>query len=350
VPGIAVIGCGYWGPKVARNFASLTAATHRPEACELRALCDIDRDRLESAHAGFPDCRAHLDAQAVFDSPDIDAVAICTPIDTHFELTRRALEAGKHVFVEKPLTHSVLEAEELVALARARDRVLLVDHTFIYGPASRVIKESIDSGELGELLYIDTVRVNLGVFHPNVSVLWDLAVHDVSTITHFVDRAPLWVSAVGSSHYGAVENIAYITIMYPNELIAHVNVNWLAPVKSRTTVIGGAKRMLVYDDLAPNEKLRIYDKGVEVPQPKGTSRASGASGSGPFDYRVGETTAPAFDEVEPLACVCRDFVRATTTGRPPAADGEAGLAVVRLLAAAEQSIRKNGERVAIEPA
>ncbi len=332
--GIGVIGCGYWGPNVIRNFASI-------EACELRAVCDLDPERLSSVHRRYPAARATADAHALIADPAVDAVAICTPIHTHFRLASAALEAGKHVLVEKPLTDSVETAEALVEMADHRGLTLQVDHTFVYGGAVRKIREIIDAGELGDLLYFDSVRVNLGLFQSEVNVLWDLAPHDLSIMTHLIDRQPIWVSAVGSTHYGKHENLAYITMKFDDRLIAHLHVNWLAPVKLRSTLIGGSQRMIVYDDLAPSEKVLVYDKGI-------THNADVSSRNRALvDYRVGDMHAPHLDNAEPLNRVCRAFIDAVERGIRPPTDGLAGLRVVRLLEAGQQSLRKNGERIAV---
>ena len=332
--GIGIIGCGYWGPNLARNFASL-------EGCELRALCDEDPARLAQAKRRHPSAMALSDATGLIEDARIDAVAICTPMRTHFELARAALRAGKHVLVEKPLAHTVDAARELVELAEARERVLLVDHTFVYGAPVRAIRAAIVAGELGDLLYIDSVRINLGLFRPDANVVWDLAAHDVSIVDHLIDADPLWVCGQGVAHYGDVENVAYLTLMYPGNLITHINVNWLAPVKIRSTVIGGSKRMIVYDDLDPSEKIRIYDRGVDV------SGANGSRERALVDYRLGTMTAPYIDRTESLASVCADFVEAIASARPPLVDGRAGLRVVKILAAAEASLRRGGEKIEI---
>lgn len=332
--GIGVIGCGYWGPNVIRNFASI-------EECELRAVCDLDPERLGGVHRRYPAARATADALALIADPAVDAVAICTPIHTHFPLAHAALEAGKHVLVEKPLTDSVETAEALVEMAEDRGLTLQVDHTFVYGGAVRKIREIIDEGQLGDLLYFDSVRVNLGLFQSNVNVLWDLAPHDLSIMTHLIDRQPRWVSAVGSTHYGKHENLAYLTMKFDDMLIAHLHVNWLAPVKLRSTLIGGSQRMIVYDDLAPSEKVLVYDKGI-------THNADISSRNRALvDYRVGDMYAPHLDNTEPLNRVCRVFIDAVERGIRPPTDGLAGLRVVRLLEAGQQSLRKNGEQIAL---
>ncbi len=329
-----VIGCGYWGPNVIRNLASL-------DGCELWAVCDLDPARLDGLRKRYPAVRTTTDSQALLADPDLDAVAVCTPIHTHFPLASAALRAGKHVLVEKPLTDSVETAEMLVEMAEARGLTLQVDHTFVYSGAVRKIREIIDDGQLGDLLYFDSVRINLGLFQSNVNVLWDLAPHDLSIMTHLIDREPRWVSAVGSAHYGRHENLAYLTMKFDDSLIAHLNINWLAPVKLRSTLIGGSKRMIVYDDLAPSEKVRVYDKGV-------TRNADSLSRKRALiDYRIGDMYAPHIDNTEPLSRVCRTFVEAIERGTRPPTDGRAGLRVVRLLEAGQESLRKNGERIGL---
>ena len=333
--GIGVVGCGYWGPNLVRNFSA------HPHAC-VRALCDLDPGRLAEVGRHFPSARQETDFRALLGAPDIDAVAICTPVDTHYPLARAVLESDRHVLLEKPMTDSSESAQALVDLALARNRVLQVDHTFVYAGAVQKLRNLLDSGDMGDLLYIDCVRINLGLFQPDVNVVWDLAPHDVSILHYLIDREPIWVSGIGSTHYGQLESQAYVTIMYEDSLIAHLHVNWLAPVKIRSTLIGGSRRMIVYDDLAPSEKIRIYDKGVALASdPVSRHRAL-------VDYRVGDMHAPHIDKTEPLTRVCGDFLDAIENGTRPLTDGEAGLEVVRILEAAQQSIRKGGERISLE--
>jgi len=333
---VGVAGCGYWGPNLVRNFQIL-------EGCQVQAVCDLDPARVEAVRRLYPTIRAARSFEQLVDDPAIDAVAICTPVHAHFPLARAALEAGKHVLVEKPLTDSSASAEALVELAEERGRILQVDHTFVYTGAVRKVREIIESGEVGELLYLDFVRVNLGLFQEDVNVLWDLGPHDVSILTHLVGRRPSWVSAVGSAHYGELEDQVYVTIKYEGSLIAHLHLNWLAPVKVRSTLIGGTRRMIVYDDLEPSEKVRVYEKGVTLQSDAGT-RARAL-----VDYRLGDMFAPHIDKTEPLSLVCRSFRDAVESGVQPLTGGRAGLEVVRILEAAQASIRKQGERVSLEP-
>lgn len=335
--GVAVIGCGYWGPNVVRNLAAL------PEA-EVRVLCDLDASRLAPLRRRYPAARVTTDHRDAIADPRVDAVAICTPVASHYALASAALEAGKHVLVEKPLTDSVRDAEALVALAARRRLVLQVDHTFVYNGAVQKIRSIVDSGEIGELLYVDCVRINLGLFQSDVNVLWDLAPHDLSVVHHLIPERPLWVSAVGAAHLGRFESQAYLTVKYAGSLIAHFHVNWLAPVKLRSTLIGGSKRMIVYDDLAPSEKIRVYDKGVVVASDRG------ARDRALVDYRIGDMFAPYVDKTEPLARVCESFVRSIETGEAPPTDGRAGLEVVRILECAQQSLAQDGARVRVSSA
>lgn len=332
--GIAVVGCGYWGPNVIRVCNALDGA-------EVQAVLDIDPARTVRVLRQYPGVRAAAGLREILDAPTIDAVSICTPVHTHYELASAAMHAGKHVIVEKPLTDSVETAQKLVDLAERKGLTLHVDHTFVHSGAVRKIRSIIDSGDVGDLLYLDSVRVNLGLFQPDVSVLWDLAPHDISIITYLIDRKPLWVSAIGSAHYGSRESQAYVTLRFEGSLIAHLHVNWLAPVKLRSTLIGGSKRMIVYDDLAPSEKIRVYEKGVTVNGDL-SERARVL-----VDYRIGDMYAPHIDKTEPLEEVFRDFFESIRTGAASRNDGRAGLAVVRILEAAQESLHHDGQRVSL---
>ncbi len=334
--GVGVVGCGYWGPNLVRNFSAL-------DQCELKAICDANPDQLKPVAKRFPAAAAYNRFEDLIADPGVDAVAICTPVGTHYGLASAALAAGKHVLVEKPLTDSVETSERLVEQAEQAGLVLAVDHTFVYSGAVQKIRSIIDSGTLGDPLYIDSVRINLGLFQSDINVIWDLAPHDLSVIQHLIGRRPTWVSAIGATHYGTLESQAYVTLQYESTFIAHLHVNWLAPVKLRSTVIGGSKKMIVYDDLAPSEKIRVYEKGV-------TMNADHAQRQRALvDYRVGDMYAPYIEKHEPLGQVCADFVDAILNDRATLTDGVAGLEVVRILEAAQQSIRKNGERIRIGP-
>jgi len=331
---VAVVGCGYWGPNLIRNFEELVGS-------DVRIVCDRDAERLASIERRFPSIVTLTDFNELLADPQIDAIAICTPIHTHFGLARQALEAGKHVLVEKPLTDSVETSQKLVELARANHLTLMVDHTFVYSGAVRKIKSMIESEDIGDILYFDSVRINLGLFQHDSNVLWDLAPHDVSIMSFLIERDPQWVSAIGSAHFGDLENMAYVTVQFDGPLIAHFHVNWLAPVKIRSTVIGGSKRMIVYDDLAPSEKVRVYDKGVSINGDPDDRRQA------MVDYRSGDMFAPQIDNTEPLRNVCHGFVQAINTGRHPLADGDAGLRTVRIIEAAQTSMSRSGQRIRV---
>jgi predicted dehydrogenase len=330
---VGVIGCGYWGPNLIRNFAENEAAT-------LRWVCDRDARRLEKISRRYPSARASTDHRELLADPRLDAVVISTPVATHYAFARAALEAGKHVLVEKPFTASVREAEELIALAEARGLALMVDHTFIYTGAVRRIKELVAAGEIGDLLYFDSVRINLGLFQHDVNVVWDLAPHDLAIMDHVVGRKATSLMATGSCHIEpGLENIAYVQLRFDDSLIANFHFNWLSPVKIRRTLIAGSRRMIVYDDIEPTEKVRVYDKGV-------TRNESGGDEEETYktlvSYRTGDVWVPQLDPTEALHYVCAEFLDSIKDSRPSVSDGEAGLRVVRLLEAAQESINDGG--------
>jgi predicted dehydrogenase len=330
---VAVIGYGYWGPNLVRNFAETPG-------CEVAGVCDLDAERLSLVQRRYPNMRTCAACADLVADAQVEAVAIATSVSSHFELAMAALKAGKHVLVEKPLAATAEQAERLVGEAERRGLVLMVDHTFVYSGAVRKIRELIDAGEVGDLYYYDSVRVNLGLFQRDVGVLWDLAVHDLAVIDYLLPGRPKSVSAVGIGHVqDAQENIAYLTLLYEPALIAHVHVNWLAPVKIRRTLIGGSRKMIVYDDLEPSEKIKVYDCGVTVdqdPEREYNTRVG---------YRTGDMWAPQLDRTEPLSREVREFLGCIEQGRRPVADGRAGLRVVRILEGAAQSLRENGRPV-----
>ena len=341
---VGVIGCGYWGPNLLRNFAE-------NESAELRWMCDLDPMRLEVMGRRYPSAETTRECEQLFNDPRLDAVVVSTPVGTHYDYARRALEAGKHVLVEKPLTASEREAEELIALAAAHGLTLMVDHTFIYTGAVRKIKEIVEGGGLGDLLYFDSTRLNLGLFQPDINVVWDLAPHDLSIMDYILDRRPTSVSATGSCHIRAgIENIAYVMLRFPDDFIAHFHFNWLAPVKIRRTLIAGTSKMIVYDDIEPVEKVRVYDSGVTAGRADGVDAAEDereAAYRTLVSYRTGDVWAPKLDTTEALAHVCREFLGAIRERRAPLTDGHAGLRVVRLLEAAQASIQRGGQPVAV---
>jgi predicted dehydrogenase len=331
--GIGVIGYGYWGPNLVRNFAD------RPEAT-VRAVCDLRPDRLASVERRYPGVKGTTNPQELFDNPAIDAIVVATPVDRHFELALAALRAGKHVLVEKPMTSTSEQASRLIEEAARRDLVLMVDHTFVYTGAVRKMRELTDAGELGDLYYYDSVRINLGLFQHDVNVLWDLAVHDLSIMDYVLQRSPAAVSATGLAHVqGQPENIAYMTMFFDGSLIAHVHANWLAPVKVRRTLLGGSRRMVVFDDLEASEKIKIYDRGISLnPSPENVYQMR-------IGYRAGDMWAPQLAVAEALGVEAAHFLECIAHKRRPITDGEAGLRVVRLLEAATTSMTSQGRLV-----
>jgi predicted dehydrogenase len=334
--GIGVIGYGYWGPNLVRNFMEMREAA-------VRRVVDLREDRLELVSRRYPAVQAGRDADALIKDPGIDAVVIATPTASHFELAMRALHAGKHVLIEKPMTTTGAEAGRLVTEAKHRGLTLMVDHTFVYTPAVRRIRDLIARGDLGQILYYDSTRINLGLFQHDVGVIWDLAVHDVAILAYLLDEDPIAVSALGKSHVvGNPENVAYLTISFASDAIAHINVNWLAPVKIRRTIIGGSRKMVVYDDLEPSEKIKVYDKGIDITDdPEHVKKML-------IGYRMGDMWAPQLEITEALSAVTAHFVDCVLKQRKPDTSGDMGLAVVRVLEAATRSMRRNGEPVELK--
>jgi predicted dehydrogenase len=335
---IGVIGCGYWGPNLLRNFAE-------NEGAELRWMCDVDESRLKALGRRYPAAKTSTDYKDLLADAQLDAVVIATPVATHFQFAKDALLAGKHVLIEKPLTSNVREAEQLIETAEQNGLALMVDHTFIYTGAVRKIKEVVESGELGDLLYFDSVRINLGLFQRDINVVWDLAPHDLSIMDFIIGKQPLGVSAIGSCHIEpGVENIAYVMLPFADDFIAHFHFNWLAPVKIRRTLLAGSRKMIVYDDIEPTEKIRIYDKGVTANRSEDPSDREAAYRT-LVSYRAGDVWVPKLDSTEALTYVCDEFLTAIAEKRKPLTDGHAGLRVVRLLEAAQQSIKEGGRLV-----
>lgn len=327
---VGVIGCGYWGPNLLRNFMKV-------RECHVAAVADLDAARLEDVGRLYPGLATTTSVNALLETSEIDAVAIATPVSTHFALTREALRFGKHVLVEKPMCMTVAEGEELIDLAERTGRVLMVDHTFVYTGAVRKIHEIIEAGELGEIYYYDAVRVNLGLFQHDVNVLWDLAVHDFSIMTHLIDKAPVHVSAVGAAPVRwdgwDLASIAYVTIEFGDGTLAHFHVNWLSPVKVRRTLIGGSRKMVIYDHLAADNQVKVYDQGVQILPELERYRTL-------VEYRTGDMLAPKIDQTEALELVCQHFVDCIRRGTRPITDSRAGLRVVRLLEAAQRSMER----------
>jgi len=326
---IGVIGYGYWGPNIVRNLQGL-------DSTRTELICDSNPSAQARARKEHPGIRIVSDADEVLRSANIDAVAIITPVWTHYELAKKALENGKHVFIEKPFASNSAQAQELINLAAQKNLQIMVDHTFLFTGAVRKIRELTESGALGDLYYYDSLRVNLGLFQHDVSVLWDLAPHDLAIMDYVIKGDPEAVVATGERHLNGVEDVAYMTVYFPRNIIAHINVNWLSPVKIRTTLIGGQKKMLVWNDLVADEKVRVYDKGVQITSGEGIRNLL-------VSYRTGDMWAPQLEQLEALHVELDYFAKCITNKETPFNDGHAGLRVVQMLEAAEASIRKRGE-------
>jgi len=328
---VGVIGYGYWGPNIVRNFDA-------QDQSRVVAVCDKSANSLRRAHQAHPNIHLTADCQELLTATDIDVVAVVTPVWTHYALAKTALENGKHVFVEKPFTCTTAQAEELIELAERKNLKIMVDHTFLFTGAVKRIRELIDDGTLGDLYYYDSTRVNLGLFQHDVNVIWDLAPHDLSIMDHLIKEKPEAVVATGEQHLNGVADVAFLTLYYPNNVIGHINVNWLSPVKVRTTLIGGVKKMLLWNDLEADEKIKVYDKGVQI-----------AGGEAVYQtlvsYRTGDMWAPRIEQVEALKVEAAYFVECIRNNQKPFNDGAAGLHVVRMLEAADESLREKGKIV-----
>jgi predicted dehydrogenase len=328
-----VIGYGYWGPNVVRNLDRLDGAS-------VVAVCDKDASARNKVKKVHPHVRVTDDAGELMASTEIDAIAVVTPVWTHYELAKAALENGKHIFVEKPFASNTAQAEELIELAERKNLKIMVDHTFLFTGAVQKISQLLGEGTLGKLYYYDSTRVNLGLFQHDINVVWDLAPHDLSIMDHLIQESPEAIVATGQSHLNGLEDVAFITLYYPDKVIAHVNVNWLSPVKVRTTLIGGEKKMLVWNDLEADEKIKIYDKGVHVTSREGLYNLL-------VNYRSGDMWAPQIEQVEALHRELAYFVSCIGSGEVPINDGKAGLRVVKMLEAASESLNKRGALVYI---
>lgn len=330
---IGVIGFGYWGPNIVRNFSAVKGA-------RVAAVCDKNTEQLKKIVAQNSEIKVFSDTEELLKSGEIDAVAIVTPVSTHYDIARRALENGKHVFVEKPFTQNSIQAQELIEIAESKNLKIMVDHTFLFTGAVRKIKELINEGELGKIYYYDSVRVNLGLFQHDVNVVWDLAPHDFSIMSYLINQPPLALMASGRPHVNSLEDIAYITVYFGSNVIAHFSVNWLSPVKVRTTLIGGEKKMLVWNDLSADEKIKIYDKGVEIKNTQGIYDLL-------VSYRSGDMYAPKVEQAEALKLECEHFVKCIEENNEPLSDGLSGLKVVKMLEACDRSLRNDGKLVQI---
>jgi predicted dehydrogenase len=329
-----VIGYGYWGPNIVRNLDSL-------DDVKVVAVADKSPTARRRVCKAYPGIRITADSSEVLSATDIDAIAVVTPVWNHYEITKAALENGKHVFVEKPFTSSVAQAEELIELAAFKKLQIMVDHTFLFTGAVKKIAQLLDEGELGKLYYYDSTRVNLGLFQHDVNVIWDLAPHDLSIIDHLIKETPEAISATGQTHLNGFEDVAFMTLYFPNKIIAHINVNWLSPVKVRTTLIGGEKKMLVWNDLEADEKIKIYDKGVDITNREGLYNLL-------VNYRSGDMWAPQVEQVEALRMELVYFIECIVHNKTPFNDGLAGLRVVKILESANESVRRRGALVHLD--
>ena len=334
--GIGLLGFGYWGPNLARCICEA-------EGCRLAGIADPDADSLARAGRRYPMAKLATDWRSVVTDSDVDAVVVATPVRAHHELAAAAIAAGKHVLVEKPMTSTVEQAQALIDAADRAGVVLMVDHTFVYTPAVQKIGEIVRSGELGQVYYYDSVRVNLGLFQSDVNVVWDLAVHDLAILRFILDDHPVAVSATGSSHVpGSPENMAHVTLYYANGTNAHLSVNWLAPVKVRQTLVGGSRKMIIYDDLEPSEKIKVYDRGIRVSGSAEEIRDARVS------YRMGDMWAPCLGTKEALLTEIEHFVACISEGTAPLTDGQMGLGVVETLEAAGRSMRRRGQPIELQ--
>jgi len=326
-----VIGYGYWGPNVVRNLVAM-------DGCRLLTIADVSPAAQKRAQKAYPGIMVTPDASDAILSTEIDAIAIVTPVWTHFELAKAALESGKHVFVEKPFTSNAAQGEELINLAQQKNLMIMVDHTFLFTSAVKKISELLNAGTLGKLYYYDSTRINLGLFQHDINVLWDLAPHDLSIMDYLIETSPEAIVATGQKHLNGHEDMAYMTLYFPDKVISHINVNWLSPVKVRTTLIGGEKRMLVWNDLEADEKVKVYDKGVDVNNNEGVYERL-------VNYRSGDMWVPQLEQGEALHTELSYFVDCISSGQVPINDGCAGLRVVKMLEAASESLSKRGALV-----
>lgn len=335
---IAVVGYGYWGPNLVRNFSWLGET-------QVKYVCDLDQNRLDRVKSQFPNVEiVTTDYNQVLEDPEVEAIAIATPVNSHYALAKAALVAGKNVLLEKPMTDCVAKGQELVDLAKEKGLILMVDHTFLYTGAVKKMKEVIDSGAIGQVYYFDSIRVNLGLFQSDVNVIWDLAPHDLSIMLYLIGKTPVSVSAQGMAHVeGHLENIAYVTVYYADNTMAHFHVNWLSPIKVRKVLIGGSDKMIVYDDMENVEKVKIYDSGVQL-----ESKDKDSIYRSLVQYRTGDMYAPKLDNIEALKEECQHFVDCIKNKKQPISNGEFGLSIVKILTAAQESIKEHGKNISLD--
>lgn len=331
----AIIGYGYWGPNLVRNFSSTPNAS-------VKLVADLRSERLQLVKKNYPNIDVTNDMDSIWNNSEIDAVIIATPVFTHFDLAKKALNSGKHVLLEKPMTDTVAHAKELIDLATAKGKVLMVDHTFLYTSAVQKMKSLIDSGDIGKVKYFDSTRINLGLIQQDVNVLWDLAPHDISILNYLMPEKPYSVQATGVSHiHNGIENIAYLTVNYSSDFIAHFNCSWSSPVKIRTMLLGGDKKMVVFNDMEPTEKIKIYDTAHTVSNDEEKQRVL-------VDYRIGDVFIPKLEMKEALGGMAKDFIDAIDKGTTPIASWKSGLNTIRILEASQVSIKEKGREVVLD--
>ncbi len=332
--GVGVIGCGYWGPNLIRVFNEL-------EPCEIKSICDTKQERSDAIAKKYHHIPVTTDYKDLLKRKDIDAVVIATPVSTHYTLAKEALAHDKHVFIEKPMARSSHEAEELVETAEKKKKIVIVGHTFLYSPPVLKVKELIQKGTLGDIYYIDSSRVNLGLLQPDVSVIWDLGPHDISIMLYWLDDFPATVNATGSSYIQKnIEEVSFITLKFASGITAHIHISWLAPCKLRRTTIVGSKSMIVYDDTENVEKVKLYDQGV-VKNPENF-------GEFQLTYRSGDITSPRINTLEPLKLECMDFISSIQSGKKPRSNAGFGLKVVKVLESAQKSLDKQGSCIPVK--
>ncbi|MEN9347532.1 MAG: hypothetical protein RLZZ77_1043 [Bacteroidota bacterium] len=331
---VAIIGYGYWGPNLVRNFNALSDA-------KVKKVVDLTPQRLAAVQSLYPSIEVSSSVDELWNDTSIDAVVIATPVFTHFELAKKALQAGKHVLIEKPMTDTVAHALELIDLAEQKGKLLMVDHTFLYTGAVQKMKSLVDSGALGKLKYFDSTRINLGLIQQDVNVLWDLAPHDISILDYLAGYEPVSVNATGVSHiHNGIENIAYLTVNYNTDFVAHFNCSWSSPVKIRMMLLGGDDKMVVFNDMEPSEKIKVYDTAHSVTTPEEKQKVL-------VDYRVGDVYIPKLASTEALSGMAKDFVKCILSGGTPVASYKSGLNTVRILEAAQHSIKQRGQEVKV---
>ena len=329
---VGIVGYGYWGRNLVRNFNNLSS-------CDLSVVCEKEETRQHALLNLYPSLKVTPNYEDLLTNPELNAIVIATPVDTHYNLAKQALEAGKHVLVEKPLTGSFETSKELVDLAKQKDLLLMVDHTFLYTGAVQYLKTFVEKGNLGNVNYIDSTRINLGLFQHDVNVLWDLAPHDISICNYLIDAKPCSVQATGISHTSNnIENIAYLTLKFENNIIAHFNCSWISPVKIRMMLLGGDKKMVVFNDMEPTEKIKIYDTGFEVNTDEELNSITA-------DYRVGDINVPKIPTTEALQLMAKDFIESIEQKKEPVSNATLGLQVVEILDAAQKSIKENGKEI-----